>query len=1142
MNIVSGYSNDIIQDGEPEFLRLLIIGASENCIQLILETLNKSSFKVEYDLVDTVSAMRTSLENNIRDVVIYDDSSSVFNTGDVLQVMQDKDLDLPFIIISGKEEQERALAALREGVHDYITLDQISNLVPAIIREIQHARIRMQHRLTDALLQEQKTHFQTLATISPVGIFQTDAAGKCLYVNKRWSEITGVDFDQALGKGWEYILHPDDHERVIAEWYEAVNVHMPSIKIECRLQHSDDRITWIREEALPVMDDSGQISSYVGTITDITDLKESQLALMQRTYDLNERVKEQRCLYAISSMARRPDVSQDELLNKAVMELAIAFQYPEVTAVRISFSDRVFTTDNYRETPWMLTCPIRKTSMGSGMLEIFYLEQRPNEQEGPFLTEERLLIEAVAALIADIIELNSTEENLHKLASVIEQTDDVVIITDPNGTIEYVNPSFERVSGYPAPGVLGKNPKLLKSGLHDDAFYRELWQTIGNGEVFRTVFSNRRKNGEIYYERSTITPLRNRQGSITHFVATGKDITGEKETEHRIAGLTRIHTVLSSINSTIVRVTQHQELFEEACRIAVEFGKFRMAWIGLVDKSSQIIKPVACDGHVDGFLDIIRLSTDPDKPEGQSLAGKTIRERAPVISNDLQSDPGYLYKDEALARGYCSVAMFPLEVDGVILGLFSLYSEETDFFDSEEVDLLKELSSDISFAIDHLEKTENINYLAYYDVLTGLPNRTFFFEQLNQYLKKDISDDSLGAIILVDIDRFHVINDSLGRDVGDNLLRIIAQRLKGIIKKNSILARSEVDRFVINLPGIGNVSNIVRFIEERVVKCFSQPFHVEDQNLRLTAKYGVAIYPQDGQDADTLLRNTEIALNKNKHSTEKLSFYEPNMNDRMADMLLLETKLHRAIEKKEFILHYQPQLNAKTRELTGMEALIRWNDPETGMVPPGDFIPLLEDTGLIYDVGCWVLDQAAADYNNLCDRGYRPPPIAVNISALQLQRSDFVRTIRNVLDSSEHKSFLELEITESLIMNNVEDNIKKLDAIRDMGVTTVIDDFGTGYSSLQYIAKLPIDAVKIDREFIINMTNSSDDMTLVTMIITMAHQLELRVIAEGVETEEQIKLLSLLKCDEFQGFIFSRPQPLEDIEKFMSGREIFPSG
>ena len=345
------------------------------------------------------------------------------------------------------------------------------------------------------------------------------------------------------------------------------------------------------------------------------------------------------------------------------------------------------------------------------------------------------------------------------------------------------------------------------------------------------------------------------------------------------------------------------------------------------------------------------------------------------------------------------------------------------------------------------------------------------------------------------------------------------------------LARIYADHFALMVPDVQTEEELARLIEQCVGEVFGPPFRIGDSELRVSAKFGIAMFPVDGADADTLFRNAEAALKKAKASGERYLFYTQTMNERVAEKLSLENQLRQALDKEEFVLHYQPKVNLASGKLTSAEALIRWNDPRTGLVPPFQFIPILEETGLIHEVGRWALRKAIEEYLRWRAAGLAAVRIAVNVSPLQLRNRGFIAEIEQAIGIDPLAAAgLELEITESLIMEDVKHSIATLQAIRAMGVTIAIDDFGTGFSSLSYLSKLPVDTLKIDRSFVIGMTTGPQGLALVSTIINLAHALKLKVVAEGVETEEQSRLLRLLNCDEMQGYLFSKPLPVEIFE------------
>ncbi|MHB0991475.1 MAG: EAL domain-containing protein [Burkholderiales bacterium] len=752
---------------------------------------------------------------------------------------------------------------------------------------------------------------------------------------------------------------------------------------------------------------------------------------------------------------------------------------------------------------------------------------------------EQLVEERTAALTSEIAERTRIQKEQARLVAIIEATPDLVGTASPDGRLLYVNQSglrmleVENIDDLPIRWIQDCYPDWAARLLLEEGIPYALSHGTWSGE---TAFLQR--DGSEIPVLQVIIAHKQPDGSLEYLSAVARDITLRKTQELKIARLNRIYSVLSGINTTIVRVREKNELYAEACRIAVEYGKFAFAWVGEYDTANQQVKPVAQAGCDDGYLAQIHLTSDQNVPGNCTLIAQALNELKPAVCNDIANDERMaVWRNEALRRGYRSVTVFPLLVDGRAVGVFALYAPEPEIFDEAEMRLLIEIAGDISFALDHLKKVEKLDYLAYFDAITGLPNRALFYDRLDQLLHEAKSGETI-AVLDIDLERFRDINETFGRHSGDALLKQVAERLMATTVGEGHLARINADCFAMILTNIKEGADMVRFFESQVMAGLSKPFKLEEQELRLSVRAGFAIFPDDGKDADMLFRNAEAALKKAKLSGEKYLFYTPALNARIAEKLILENKLRRALEQEQLVLHYQPKVDLKSNQIVGLEALMRWNDPDDGMVLPMRFIPILEETGMIIEAGAWALVQAMTDYRDLQKKNLSPPRIAVNVSQVQLQRNDFVSTIERVVNGLEGVcGKLEIEITESLIMQDIETNIKKLHIVREMGVEVAIDDFGTGYSSLSYIAKLPVNVLKIDRAFIINMTNNADDLSIVSAIISLAHSLNLRVVAEGVETDEQVKLLRLMKCDEIQGFVFSPGVPITQLEGFLRNKK-----
>jgi diguanylate cyclase (GGDEF)-like protein/PAS domain S-box-containing protein len=612
-------------------------------------------------------------------------------------------------------------------------------------------------------------------------------------------------------------------------------------------------------------------------------------------------------------------------------------------------------------------------------------------------------------------------------------------------------------------------------------------------------------------------------------LASVRAITERKATETRIKHLNRILAMQSRINALIMRVVDREELFREACRIAVEAGAFSMAWVGALDADGSQIRVVASYGErAEEYLR--NIETETPLPIGP--AGITIREDRPVwIQNFQQNDLTAPWHKRGAKFGWSSLATLPLHRAGVAIGAMVLYSDEIGAFDEEEERQLVELAANLSFAIDHIEKERKLNYLAYYDVLSGLANRTLFLNRVTHYLRGAVSGRHKLAVFLIDLERFKNINDSLGQLAGDKLLKQVAKWLTREVGDVNLLARLDSDHFAVVIPEIKQEDDVALLVERWLKSLRDHPFGVRTASFRISAKVGISMYPEDGSNADTLFKHAEAALKQAKASRNRYLFHTSKMTEMMAGKFVLENQLRQALDKHEFMLHYQPKVDMVSGELTGAEALIRWNDPRTGLVPPGRFTPMLEETGLIYEVGRWALGQAIEDYLRWRQAGLQAVRIAVNVSPLQLRNRHFIGDIERAIGNDANGGEgLELEITEGLIMEDVEYSIATLRAIRAMGVSIAIDDFGTGFSSLSYLSKLPLDTLKIDRTFVVDLTEGPEGMAQVSTIINLAHSLGLKVVAEGVETAEQARILRMLGCNEMQGFFLSKPLPGEMFE------------
>ena len=605
---------------------------------------------------------------------------------------------------------------------------------------------------------------------------------------------------------------------------------------------------------------------------------------------------------------------------------------------------------------------------------------------------------------------------------------------------------------------------------------------------------------------------------------------------NRIAQLNRVYSMLSGINGAILRIRERDALLKEACRIAVELGRFRLAWVGLLDTDGQTLRPQATAGPAKDYAEAIRISLDPDRPEGQGPTAAALREGRSFVCNNIVNDPRMAaWRDKARAAGLGASAAFPLRMEGRVIGTLSLYAAEPGFFDDQEIRLLEELAADTSLGLEYIDKEQKLNYLAYHDPLTGLPNASLFADRLGQSIARARHHKRFHAVLVLDIEGFRRSVDALGRHANDIALQQVARYLLENVREGDTVARLEGDEFGIILADIARLED-VEVVADKLIDGFPHAVSVGDDEIFLRVRAGVAIHPNDGDEPDTLLKGARLALHASRPETghNTLAFYAPALNAAAQERRRIEQALHHAIERKELQLHYQPVVDVATRAIVGLEALLRWHSRDLGQVSPATFIPVAEETGLIVSIGEWVLESACRQAVRWRAAGLRGVRIAVNVSVKQLHLPDFVERVAAIRDAAgigDDPSILALEVTESALMDNIQASVAVLDALRQQGAAIYVDDFGTGYSSLGYLQKLPVDALKIDQGFIRNLETDPDSAAIVKTVIALASGLELNVIAEGVETEGQLAKLRELGCGAVQGYLFSRPQPAEAIEK-----------
>ncbi len=799
-----------------------------------------------------------------------------------------------------------------------------------------------ERKQVEAALRESEAKYRSIFDNAQVGLWRTRLSdGRLVECNDRLAQMFGYRDRAEAKEQYRAARHYADAE-TRSQMLALVHAHGEITNFEPRMLRKDGSVIWVRYSAK--LNAEGDYLE--GVATDITDEKKAIESLrasekelstildsMQDTYYRTD--KEGRLIRVSLSGEGLLGYRRDEFIGRPLVDLYVD------PAARGTFLNLLEEHGGQLRS--------HETALRHKNGSVVWVST--NAQ---FYFDEQGNIAGVEGTTRDITGRRDAEVWMRKLSSALEQTADAVMVTDRDGIVEYVNGAFTVVTGYSGEEAIGRNPRLLKSDSHEPAFYRRLWRTILSGDVFQDVFINKRKDGSLYYEEKTITPLKTGDGEITHFISTGKDIS------------------------------------------------------------------------------------------------------------------------------------------------------------------------------DRMQAQERLQYLAHHDVLTELPNRALFTDRLEHALARSRLAELQVAVLFLDMDRFKMINDTLGHDVGDHVLRDLARRLRGCVREGDTVARLGGDEFAVIIEDVVDV-HPVESVARKILEMLTQPFYWQDRELFITTSIGISLFPEDGDDPKALLKNADIAMYRAKdQGRNTYRFYAAAMGAQALERLSMETSLRHALERDEFVLHYQPQVDMATGRAVGVEALLRWQHPEFGLISPGDFIPILEETGLIVPVGEWVLRAACRQVRAWQQNAHPQLTLAVNLSSKQITAPGFARTVNQVLvQTGMQPERLELEITESMLVEHSTDTVGCLRELVSMGLRLAIDDFGTGYSSLSYIKRFSIDTLKIDRAFVVDVTVDEDDAAIVQAIVAMARRLNIQVVAEGVETEAQCAFLRAHDCNLVQGYLFGRPVPAE---------------
>jgi PAS domain S-box-containing protein/diguanylate cyclase (GGDEF)-like protein len=733
----------------------------------------------------------------------------------------------------------------------------------------------------------------------------------------------------------------------------------------------------------------------------------------------------------------------------------------------------------------------------------------------------------ILAVIRDISDRKRAQEQLRqsedRFRAVFEQAGLGIAILDAvSRRFIQVNPMLAQMLGY--------EPEELQSmtaaqvGAPESAAASNMREQLFRGEIdhYQVERAYCRKDGGELWGVLTATLVRDADGSPAFSICLLENRTAQKQQERRIARMNRVHAVIGGIHSAILRRQDRDGLLRDACRVAISEGVFALAWAAEIDPVQDRLRTIAIDGVATDAANFIEFARHTIPDENQ-LIWRALRAAKPVVVNDLHSDDSFLpTREQLVKRGIRSGAAFPLFVSGKAVAALVFLAAESDFFDADEIVLLEWLTRDLSYALEHANTARRLEQLTYYDPLTGLKNTQAFHERLLQFEENVRLDKMCLCICAIDLENFTGINERYGRALGDELLRKTAERLRKVVGEAGAVGRVGGDNFA--LAELSPDSTHAQNLLERVFAAFDAPFQIGGQALSVLVRVGIAQYPDDADPSDGHFDfdHANSALKHAKASNERFAYFSAELSARAKQTLTLEAQLREALKLEQFVLAYQPRVDMRSGEIVGAEALIRWQHPERGLIGPTEFIGAAEHAGLIVPIGGWVIERVCAQQAAWRAAGIPIVPVGANVSSAQIERGDLLQVVQDALARhSLEPSRLELELTESVVMQDMVRSGKMLARLREFGVGLALDDFGTGYSSLSYLKRLPFHRVKIDRSFIHDITSSVEDAAIAAAIIDIARRIRLKVVAEGVETQGQFNYLLRHDCDEMQGNYFS---------------------
>jgi diguanylate cyclase (GGDEF)-like protein/PAS domain S-box-containing protein len=973
--------------------------------------------------------------------------------------------DIPIIFLTALNRPEDEALGLEIGAVDFIS----KPVNPTVMRSRIQTHLRLKRIEAEHRISEQRLNLAINGVND--GIWDWDLRSNQLYLSPKWKEMLGYQDHELVNafSTFESLLHPDDAPQVLGALQRYLQGELPAFKVECRMQHRNGEWRWIQARGDALRDEQGQPYRMLGPHSDITERKQNEqrleyLLAEQKVVLENEligivRVRDRHFLWANPAYERMLGYQRGELDG-----LATSVVYPSQAAF-LQLGNAAYPILKQGK---LFRSEIEHVRKEGGLVLVDLCGAMLNPQNGESMW-----------VFIDNTERKDAQQLLKKLSIAVEQSPASVVITDVAANIEYVNPRFNAVTGYSADEALGQNPRILQSGLTPEAVYQDMWETLTRGLIWKGELNNKRKDGSVYWEEAQISPVKNDEGDITHYVAIKTDISERKQAE---ATLQLAANVFSHASEAIVITSADGRIIDVNAPFVRITGYSRDEVLG---QTPRILKSGRQEASF--YQDLWQALLEHGQWRGE-------------IWN-------------ARKNGEAFPAMLTISAVRDNAGITQQYVA---------------LFSDISALKEHEQQLEQI---AHYDAMTGLPNRVLLADRLHQAMVQAHRRKQPLAVAYLDLDGFKAVNDTFGHDAGDQLLTSMAERMKRTLRQGDTLARLGGDEFVAVLLDLDDSEASIPMLA-RLLAAASEPTQIGDETLQLSASVGVTFYPQvEEVDADQLLRQADQAMYQAKMAGKnRFHVYDLAQDHSVRGHHESIEQIRRALVNQEFVLHYQPKVNMRNGKVIGAEALIRWQHGERGLLPPSAFLPVIEYHPLAIELGEWVISSALSQID-LWHQAGLDIPVSVNVGALQLQQENFVDRLRTLL--AEHPevpaSCLELEVLETSALQDVMQISRVIEACRAIGVMFALDDFGTGYSSLTYLKRLPATVLKIDQSFVRDMLDDPEDLAILEGVLGLASAFRRQAIAEGVETVAHGEMLLQLGCELAQGYGIARPMPAEQL-------------